>query len=82
MKMMVIYIVNVCFPYPETEIQPIRTMCAVDVMLSVFQILMLFQKAYIADMERMVVDKWQYMMEKDVFHYISIVLYFYMVLTG
>ncbi len=79
---MVIYIVNVCFPYPETEIQAIRTMRAVDVTLSVFQILMLFQKAYIADMERMVVDKWQYMMEKDVFHYISIVLYFYMVLTG
>ncbi len=79
---MMINIVNVCFPYPEPKIQPIGTMCAVDVMLPVFQILMLFQKAYIADMERMVVDKWQYMMEKDVFHYISIVLYFYMVLTG
>ena len=53
-----IYIVNVRFPYPETEIQPIGTMRAVDVMLSVFQILMLFQKAYIADTECMIVDKW------------------------
>lgn len=44
MKMVIIYIIDVGFPYPESEFQHIRTMSAVNVMLFFFQILVFFQE--------------------------------------